>query len=137
MPVGCAGSAGRLSKAAETFRNVANWVFQRPNWDAEAPEGSADGPFVCSELPDRGVSIGLPERPQFRSRPPIKSGSRLRRNTRCRSAIQEAAQQHRSRRVLELAQGLGLDLADTLARYGELVADLLERMIGRDANAEP
>src|SRR5512143_3116701 len=38
--------------------------------------------------------------------------------------------------VLELAQGLGLDLADALARHLELLADLLERVLVAVAQAE-
>src|SRR5689334_13148004 len=46
------------------------------------------------------------------------------------SVVQKAPQLARSRRVLELAQGLGLDLADALAGDRELLADLFERMVG-------
>ena len=38
--------------------------------------------------------------------------------------------------MLELAQRLRLDLADTLARHRELLADLFERVIGIHADAE-
>src|SRR5262249_51275237 len=53
-----------------------------------------------------------------------------------RSAVQEAAELPRPRRVLQLAQGLGLDLADTLAGDAELLADLFEGVIGVHADAE-
>src|SRR6185437_16880943 len=52
------------------------------------------------------------------------------------SVIQEAAEFPRARRVLELAQRLGLDLADALAGDRELLADFLERVIGVHADAE-
>src|ERR1043166_6458860 len=51
--------------------------------------------------------------------------------------IEEAPQEHRSRRVLELAQGLRLDLADALAQHRELLADLVEGMIAGGPDAEP
>jgi hypothetical protein len=36
----------------------------------------------------------------------------------------------------ELAQNLGLDLADALAGYRELLTDLFERVVGVHADAE-
>src|SRR5215218_6078707 len=53
-----------------------------------------------------------------------------------KSVIQKAPQLPRPRRVLELAQGLGLDLADALAGDRELLADLFQRMVGVHADAE-
>src|SRR5438445_633743 len=50
--------------------------------------------------------------------------------------IQEAAQLAAAARVLELAQRLGLDLADALARHRELLADLFQRVDGIHADAE-
>src|SRR6266571_2015452 len=38
--------------------------------------------------------------------------------------------------MLQLAQRLGLDLADALARDRELLADLFQRMVGVHADAE-
>ena len=38
--------------------------------------------------------------------------------------------------MLELAQRLGLDLADALARHRELLADLFQRVVGVHADAE-
>src|SRR5271167_4615332 len=52
------------------------------------------------------------------------------------SVIQEAPQLSAAARVLELAQGLGLDLADALAGHRELLADLFERVVGVHADAE-
>src|SRR6185312_4532371 len=52
------------------------------------------------------------------------------------SVVEKAAQLAAPARVLELAQRLGLDLADALARHVELLADLLERMVGVHADAE-
>src|SRR5579863_301245 len=52
------------------------------------------------------------------------------------SGVEEAAQLARAARVLELAQRLRLDLADALARHRELLADLLQRVVGVHANAE-
>src|SRR6185503_16001717 len=47
------------------------------------------------------------------------------RDTYCgQSIIEEASKNLRAVRVLELAQRLRLDLADALARHGELLADL-------------
>src|SRR5438128_2216749 len=50
--------------------------------------------------------------------------------------IQKAAQLAAAARVLELAQRLGLDLADALARHRELLADLFQRVVGIHADAE-
>src|SRR5581483_1905489 len=50
--------------------------------------------------------------------------------------IEKASELSRTRRVLQFAQRLGLDLADALARHRELLADLLERMVGVHADAE-
>src|SRR6187399_830010 len=52
------------------------------------------------------------------------------------SVVEEAAELPRPRRMLELAQGLGLDLADALAGDRELLADLFERVVGVHADAE-
>src|SRR5712692_1779402 len=52
------------------------------------------------------------------------------------SMLQEAPQHLRARRMLELAQRLRLDLADALARHRELQADLLERMVAVETDAE-
>src|SRR3546814_8039648 len=53
-----------------------------------------------------------------------------------RLLIQERAHLPRPRRVLQLAQRLRLDLADAFARHAELLADLLQRMVGVHADAE-
>src|SRR5579883_669922 len=53
-----------------------------------------------------------------------------------RSVIQEAPQLPRPARMLQLAQRLRLDLADALARHRELLADLLQRVVGVHADAE-
>src|SRR3546814_12062977 len=53
-----------------------------------------------------------------------------------KSGIQETAQLARAARVLELAERLRLDLADTLAGHGELLADLLQSVVGVHADAE-
>src|SRR5437764_11679056 len=55
---------------------------------------------------------------------------------RATSVVQEAAQLPRPARMLELAQRLGLDLADALARHRELLADLFQRVVGVHADAE-
>src|SRR6476619_735618 len=52
------------------------------------------------------------------------------------SIVQEAPQLPAAARVLELAQRLRLDLADALAGYRELLADLLEGVVGVHADAE-
>src|SRR5207253_5756307 len=53
------------------------------------------------------------------------------------SALQEAAELFRPRRVPELPEGLGLDLADALARDGEVLTDLLERVLAAVGEPEP
>src|SRR5688572_2666943 len=53
-----------------------------------------------------------------------------------RSVIEETPQLPAPRRVLQLPQRLRLDLADALARHRELLADLLERVVGVHADAE-
>src|SRR3954465_8991144 len=50
--------------------------------------------------------------------------------------VEEALQPLRPGRVAQLAQRLGLDLAYALARDVELLADLLERVVGRHLDAE-
>src|SRR5271170_6050275 len=50
--------------------------------------------------------------------------------------IQKAPQLPRPRRMLELPQRLGLDLADALSRHRELLADFFERMVGVHADAK-
>ena len=55
---------------------------------------------------------------------------------RAASVVQEAPELSGARGVLELAQRLRLDLADALARHAELLADLLERVVGVHADAE-
>src|SRR5580658_7435562 len=52
------------------------------------------------------------------------------------STIQEAAQLPRTAGVLQLAQGLGFDLADAFAGDAELLADLFEGVVGVHADAE-
>jgi len=52
------------------------------------------------------------------------------------SVVEEASELPAPRRVLQLAQRLRLDLADTLAGHGELLADLLEGVVGVHADAE-
>src|SRR3569833_1952063 len=50
--------------------------------------------------------------------------------------VEERAQLLRSARVAQLAQGLGLDLADALAGDVELLADFLEGVVGVHVDAE-
>src|SRR5438105_14094647 len=50
--------------------------------------------------------------------------------------VQKAPQLPRPRRMLPLAQRLGLDLADALAGDRELLADLFLRVVGVHADAE-
>lgn len=50
--------------------------------------------------------------------------------------IQEGPQLAAAAWMLELAQGLGLDLADTFTRDVELLADFFKRVVGVHANAE-
>src|SRR5204863_3926590 len=52
------------------------------------------------------------------------------------AAAQERLEHPRARGMAELAQRLRLDLADALASDGELLADLLERVLGTVADAE-
>src|SRR5688500_16353182 len=51
-------------------------------------------------------------------------------------AIQEASELAAPARMLEFAERLGLDLADTFAGDRELLADLFERVVGVHADAE-
>src|SRR6188768_3523609 len=53
-----------------------------------------------------------------------------------RASLEKRAELPRPRRVAELAQRLGFDLADALAGDGEVLADLLERVLAAVANAE-
>src|SRR3990170_5768405 len=52
------------------------------------------------------------------------------------SGLQEAPELLGARRVAELAEGLGLDLPDALAGHGEVLADLLERVLAPVGQAE-
>ena len=52
------------------------------------------------------------------------------------SVVEERAQFARAARVLELAQRLGLDLANALACHRELLTDLFQRVVGIHADAE-
>src|SRR5260370_15646085 len=54
-----------------------------------------------------------------------------------RSGLQEAPELLRAGRVPELAQRLGLDLADALAGDREVLADLLEGVLAAVGEAEP
>jgi len=50
--------------------------------------------------------------------------------------MEEASENPRSARVMQLPQRLGLDLADALARHRELLADLFQRVVRIHADAE-
>src|SRR5499427_691501 len=50
--------------------------------------------------------------------------------------IEERAELFRAARMAQLAQRLGLDLADALARDVELLADLFQRVVGVHVDAE-
>src|SRR5205085_11290094 len=52
------------------------------------------------------------------------------------SRLQEAPELLRPRRMAQLAQRLGLDLSDALARDREILADLLERVLASVGEAE-
>ena len=52
------------------------------------------------------------------------------------SVFQKAAQFARARWVFQLAKGLGFNLPDPFARYAELLAHFLKRMVGIHANPE-
>src|SRR5919197_2471735 len=58
------------------------------------------------------------------------------RHPRTTSVVKEAPELPAPARVLQLPERLGLDLANALTRYRELLADLLERVIGVHADAE-
>src|SRR5437879_10294244 len=60
----------------------------------------------------------------------------LRRARETRSVIQKAPQLPGPRRMLQLAQRLGLDLTNTLARHRELLADFFQGVVGVHADAE-
>src|SRR5262249_1108159 len=53
-----------------------------------------------------------------------------------RSIVEERAQLPRPARVLQLAERLGFDLADTFAGHRELLADFFQRVVGVHADAE-
>src|SRR4029450_6790059 len=53
------------------------------------------------------------------------------------SSLQKRARRSRGRRVRQLSERLGLDLANALAADGEALADFLERMFAAVADAEP
>src|SRR3954463_8263653 len=64
------------------------------------------------------------------------TGPRLAGEERETSVVEEAPELARAAGVLELAQGLGLDLADAFAGHRELLADFFQRVIGVHADAE-
>src|ERR1700746_135798 len=78
----------------------------------------------------------LPIEIEPRSDEPPEASVRREDSIRPTSIIQKAPQLPAPARVLELAQGLGLDLPYALAGDRELLADLFERMVGVHADAE-
>src|SRR5512134_2590590 len=54
-----------------------------------------------------------------------------------RSALEECAELPAARRVTQLAECLGFDLADAFARDREALSDFLERVLAAVADAEP
>src|SRR5919109_3196530 len=54
-----------------------------------------------------------------------------------RSSLEEAPEFLRPRRVAQLAQRLGLDLSDALARHREVLPDFLERVLAAVGEPEP
>jgi hypothetical protein len=50
--------------------------------------------------------------------------------------VEERPQLPRPRRMLQLAQRLRLDLANTLSRHRELLADFFQRVVGVHADAK-
>src|SRR5829696_8663195 len=54
-----------------------------------------------------------------------------------RSVLDERLEALAARRVAQLAERLGLDLTDALPRHLEVLTDLLERVVGLLADAEP
>src|SRR5688572_28275629 len=69
------------------------------------------------------------------TKPGVKTGLVIS-NVRISLAVQEAAEFPGAARVLQLAERLGLDLADALAGDRELLADLFQRVVGVHADAE-
>src|SRR5215204_179570 len=65
-----------------------------------------------------------------------RSAASSRVTRRSSSLVEEAPQHPGSAGVLQLAQRLGLDLADALAGHRELLADLFQRVVGVHADAE-
>src|SRR5579863_5779321 len=106
------------------------------------------GPRAQTGLDPRGSSSSDPASRDLGSGPGRQASCRSRRqDARCLpepsrsvrprpSTVQEAAQLAAAARVLELAQGLGLDLADALAGDGELLTDLFQGVVGVHADAE-
>src|SRR5262245_10689040 len=67
----------------------------------------------------------------------LVGASRLVTQLLCRPSLEKRPELAAARRVPQLAQRLGLDLADALARDGEALADLLERVLAAVADTEP
>src|SRR5215471_21134787 len=66
----------------------------------------------------------------------IKNASVHSLSMRAPSIIEEAPENPRPARMLQLSQRLGFDLADALARDRELTADLLQRAVSVHADAK-
>src|SRR5215470_11833981 len=89
----------------------------------------------------RPASIGRPKRCALIAQPkspttPISSATPLTQPT-FRTLLREALEQPAPTRVAQLAQRLGLDLPDPLARDLEILAHLFERVIRALADPEP
>src|SRR5205814_7404414 len=54
-----------------------------------------------------------------------------------RPSLEERLELARARRMPQLPQRLRFDLADAFTRYGEVLADFLERVLAAVAHAEP
>src|SRR5262245_8937017 len=91
--------------------------------------GAIIAPGCCARARDRAVQWTAREL----SVPRERGGSRRRQKS---SGLQEAPELLGPRGMAELAQRLGLDLADALARHREVLADLLQRVLAAVGQAE-
>src|SRR5262245_14346058 len=103
---------------------------------------SASEPIRDPSIPAcHGATPGYMDPGSRASRSAGMTAARVARHTRhpsvrSDSVFREGGELVRLRRVAQLAERLGLDLADTLAGDAEHLSDLLERMVGHAADAE-
>src|SRR5690349_3519771 len=105
-------------------------MFSLRNARSRAAGGSTSAAFTGRVVNRNRAKENAPDCRGVQRRDRRGYGSQNRNPDRRLLAFEEAPQLLGPRRMAELAQRLRLDLADALARDVELLADLLERVVG-------